>query len=132
MLQKYVSILSGAQGLARKAADQRLRPKGLKARPKETSSALSRTHKAPVEMEEKEPKAKDSIQYILERLSEILPQDVNADGDDTSFASAPMEIDAAPEEGGRLIRAFIRIKHPELRDAIIKLATRMANAKTLK
>jgi hypothetical protein len=83
-------------------------------------------------MEEKEPKAKDSIQYILERLSEILPQDVNADGDDTSFASAPMEIDAAPEEGGRLIRAFIRIKHPELRDAIIKLTTRMANAETLK
>ena len=43
-----------------------------------------------------------------------------------------MEIDAAPEEGGRLIRAFIRIKHPELRAAIIKLATRMANVKTLK
>jgi hypothetical protein len=83
-------------------------------------------------MEEKEPKPKDSIQYILERLSEILPQDVNADGDDTSLASATMEIDTSPEEGGRLIRAFIRIKHPELRAAIIKLATRMANVKISK
>jgi hypothetical protein len=58
-------------------------------------------------MEEKEPKPKDSIQYILERLSEILPQDVSVDGDDTSFTSATTEIDASPEEGGRLIRAFI-------------------------
>jgi hypothetical protein len=80
-------------------------------------------------MEEKEPKAKDSIQYILERLSEILPQDVNADSDDTISASATREIDATPEEGGRLIHAFIRIKHPELRAAIIKLTTRVANVK---
>jgi hypothetical protein len=76
-------------------------------------------------MEEKEPKPKDSIQYILERLSEILPQDVSVDGDDTSFTSATTEIDVSPEEGGRLIRAFIRIKHPELRAAIIKLTTRV-------
>ena len=62
-------------------------------------------------MEEKEPKAKDSIQYILARLSEILPQDVNGDGDDTSFASAPMEIDSAPEEGGGLIY-YTCFKHP--------------------
>jgi hypothetical protein len=83
-------------------------------------------------MEEKEPKPKDSIQYILERLSEILSQDVNADGDDTSFASAAMEIDASPEEGGRLIRAFIRIKHPELRAAIINLTTRIENVRVSK
>ena len=83
-------------------------------------------------MEEKEPKPKDSIQYILERLSESLPQDVNADGDDTSLASATMEIDASPEEGALLIRAFIRIKQPELRAAIIKLTTQMAKVKRLK
>ena len=78
-------------------------------------------------MEEKEPKPKDSIQFILQRLSEVPPQDVNADSDDTSSASATMEIHATPEEGRRLIRAFIRIKHPELRAAIIKLTTRVAN-----
>jgi hypothetical protein len=83
-------------------------------------------------MEEKEPKPKDSIQYILQRLSEILPQEANADSDATSSASATIEIDATPEEGGRLIRAFIRIKHPELRAAIINLATRMANVKISK
>ena len=83
-------------------------------------------------MEEKEPKPKDSIQFILQRLSEIIPQDANADSDDTSSASATMEIDATPQEGGRLIRAFIRIKHPELRAAIIKLTTRVANVKISK
>ena len=82
-------------------------------------------------MEEKEPKRTDSIQHILERLSEILPKEAAADSDDTSSASATMEIDATPEEGGRLIRAFIRIKHPELRAAIINLATRMANVKNI-
>ena len=82
-------------------------------------------------MEEKEPKPKSSIQYILERLSEILLQDENADAD-TSFLRTPMEIDASPEEGARLIRAFIRIKQPELRAAIIKLTTEMAEVKTLK
>jgi hypothetical protein len=82
-------------------------------------------------MEEKEPKPKSSIQYILERLSEILLQDENADAD-TSFLSTPAEIDASPEEGARLIRAFIRIKQPELRTAIIKLTTQMAEVKTLK
>jgi hypothetical protein len=83
-------------------------------------------------MEEKEPKTKDSTQFILQRLFEILPQDANADSDDTSSASATMEIDATPDEGGRLIRAFIRIKHPELRAAIIKLTTQVANVKISK
>jgi hypothetical protein len=80
-------------------------------------------------MEEKEPKPKESIQFILQRLSDIRPQDANADSAHTSSASATMEIHATPEEGGRLIRAFVRIKHPELRAAIIKLTTRMANVK---
>ena len=79
-------------------------------------------------MEEKESKPNYSIQYILERLSEILLQDENADAD-TSFLSTPTEIDASPEEGARLIRAFIRIKQPELRAAIIKLATRWRTLK---
>jgi hypothetical protein len=82
-------------------------------------------------MEEKEPKPKSSIQYILERLFEIILHDENADAD-TSFLSTPTEIDASPEEGARLIRAFIRIKQPELRAAIIKITTQMAEVKTLK
>jgi hypothetical protein len=43
-----------------------------------------------------------------------------------------MEIEATPEEGRRLIRAFIRIKHPELRGAIVKLTTQLANVKISK
>jgi hypothetical protein len=37
-----------------------------------------------------------------------------------------MEIYASPEEGVRLIRAFVGIKQPELRAAIIKIATQLA------
>jgi hypothetical protein len=37
----------------------------------------------------------------------------------------------SPEEGVRLICAFIRIKQPELRAAIVKLATQMADVKAL-
>ena len=87
--------------------------------------------KAPVEMEEKEPKPRDSIQYLLEHLFEMLPQEEHADVGDTSFVRPPMEIYASPEEGARLVRAFIRIKQPELRAAIIKLAARIADVKTL-
>jgi len=40
-----------------------------------------------------------------------------------------MEIHASTEEGARLIRAFIGIKQPGLRAAIIKLATEIADVK---
>jgi hypothetical protein len=80
-------------------------------------------------MEEKETKARDFAQYILESLSEIFSQDKHADVGDTSFVRAPMVIYASPEEGARLIRAFICIKQPELRAAIIKLAKQMAEIK---
>ena len=76
-------------------------------------------------MEEKETEAKDYIEYILESISAILSQDKHADVDDASLVHAPTEIYASPEEGARLIRAFIRIKQPALRAAIIKLATQM-------
>jgi hypothetical protein len=56
-------------------------------------------------MEEKESKSNYSIQYILERLSEILLQDENADVD-TSFLSTPTEIDASPEEGASYPRVY--------------------------
>jgi hypothetical protein len=49
------------------------------------------------------------------------------DGNNTNFIDSPIEIPASPEEGVRLIRAFIRIKQPELRAAIIKLATLTAD-----
>jgi hypothetical protein len=120
-----------ARGVAKKAAHRR-QANGIQAGSKGHPRPSAAAHKAPVEMKKKERKPKDSIQYILQRLSEIPPQDVNADSDDTSSASATMEIDATPEEGRRLIRAFIRIKHPELRAAIVKLTTRVANVKISK
>ena len=51
-------------------------------------------------MEEKEPATKDSAEYLLEAILR----------NNTSFAHALVEISASPEEGVRLIRAFIRIK----------------------
>ena len=86
-------------------------------------------------MKKKEPKPNVTTGYILQRLrrlSEIMPQDEHADVDDTSFEGAPIEVYAPPEEGGRLIRAFIRIKQPELRAAIIKLVAQMGYVKTSK
>jgi hypothetical protein len=66
---------------------------------------------------------KDSIEYLLEGLLR------NKHGDDSyvGFVPAPIEISASPEEGVLLIRAFLRIKQPELRVAIIDLATRLAD-----
>ena len=70
-------------------------------------------------MKEKETKTEDSTEYILDNIS----RSSHADIGDTSFDCAPTEIYASPEEGVRLISAFIRIKQPELRAAITKLTT---------
>jgi hypothetical protein len=78
-------------------------------------------------MEEKEANPKDSIEYILDSLLEILSRDKRANVGDTSLAREPMEIYASAEEGAQLIRVFICIKQPELRAAIIKLAAQMAD-----
>jgi hypothetical protein len=75
-----------------------------------------------VEMEEKKVTTKDSIESILEILRRK-----HGFCSNTSFVDAPIEISASPEEGVRLVRAFLRIKQPELRAAIIKLATQMAD-----
>ena len=74
-------------------------------------------------MEEKEIAIKDNIEHLLMGLLQ------NKHGDDGHVDSvpAPIEIFASPEEGVLLIRAFLRIKQPELRAAIIDLATRMAD-----
>jgi hypothetical protein len=74
-------------------------------------------------MEEKETTMKDSIECLLEGLL----ANKAGDYDRIGFVAAPVEISASPEEGVLLIRAFLRIKQPELRAAIIKLATRMAD-----
>jgi len=68
-------------------------------------------------MEEKETKMKDFIEDLLEGLLR------NEHGD----VPTPVAIPASPEEGVLLIRAFLRIKQPELRAAIIDLATRLAD-----
>jgi hypothetical protein len=75
-------------------------------------------------MEEKESTTKDSIEYLLQ----VILRGKHGGSRNKNFGDAPIEISASPEEGVRLIRAFIRIKHPELRVAIIKLATQMADA----
>ena len=72
-------------------------------------------------MEEKETTMKDFIEYLLEGLLR------NKHGDDGHIVPTPVEISASPEEGVLLIRAFLRIKQPELRAAIIDLATRLAD-----
>jgi hypothetical protein len=41
----------------------------------------------------------------------------------------PSEIYASAEEGARLMREFVRIKKPDARAAIIRLARRMAEVK---
>jgi hypothetical protein len=76
-----------------------------------------------MEMEEKETTTKDSIEHLLDGLLR------NKHGDDghIGFVPAPIEISASPEEGVLLIRAFLRIKQPELRAAIIDVATRLAD-----
>jgi hypothetical protein len=73
-----------------------------------------------MEMQEKETKMKDFIDYLSESLLR------NKHGD----VPTPVEISASPEEGVVLIRAFLRIKQPELRAAIIDLATRMADLRS--
>jgi hypothetical protein len=73
-------------------------------------------------MEEKETTAKASIEALLDSH---LPSKRDDRGN-TKFVH-PINIFASPEEGVHLIRAFIRIKQPELRAAIIKLATQFAD-----
>jgi hypothetical protein len=78
-------------------------------------------------MEEKEPTTKDPIEYLLESIL----RSKNRGGGNTNYVHAPVEISASPEEGVRLIRAFICIKQPELRAAIIKLTTQIADDRAL-
>jgi hypothetical protein len=76
-------------------------------------------------MEEKEATAKDSIESLL---ASILRSKHGGRGN-TGFVREPIEIYASPEEGAHLMRAFIRIKQPRFRAAIIKLATQIADGK---
>jgi hypothetical protein len=80
-------------------------------------------------MEEKEGYPKDSIEYILASILEIISRDKRANVGETSLAHEPMEIYASAEEGVRLMRVFVRIKQPELRAAIIKLTTQIADVR---
>jgi hypothetical protein len=124
----------GMRGSWHKSSEPALKRKGSK-RDSHTSSAARRAYEAhrpvlyfggPVEemeMEEKETTMKDSIEYLLEGLL----RNKHADDGHVGFVHTPVEISASPEEGVLLIRAFLRIKQPELRAAIIDLATRMAD-----
>ncbi len=83
-------------------------------------------------MEQKEASHKDYIEYILRSILEFLSQDKHAIVCDTDIAREPTGIYASAEEGARLIRVFIRVKQPELRAAIIKLTTQMADVASTK
>jgi hypothetical protein len=80
-------------------------------------------------MEEKESYPKDSIEYILASILEIISHNKRENVGETSLAGEPMEIYASAEEAARLIRVFIRIERPELRAGIIELATQIADAR---
>jgi hypothetical protein len=80
-------------------------------------------------MVDKEREPKSPIANILQRLSEILPQSELEEMGNTSATRGSFEIYAAPDEGQRLIRVFMRIKQPELRAALIKIAARMVDVK---
>jgi prepilin-type processing-associated H-X9-DG protein len=73
-------------------------------------------------MEKKEATKKDSIEYLLKRIL----RSRHGGGSNTSFVDAPIELSASPEEGSVYKRVH-RIKQPELRAAIIKLVTQMAD-----
>jgi hypothetical protein len=77
----------------------------------------------------REPKPEHSAVRILQQISDLLPKEEQADVSDTNFVHAQMNIYASPEEGERLIRAFIRIQQPAMRAAIIRLARKMALVK---
>jgi hypothetical protein len=77
------------------------------------------------EMKGKGIKTGDSIDYIL---ASLLKSQSGSDGDKISVRKS-IEIYASPEEGVSLIRAFIKIKQPAFRAALIDLATRMADRK---
>ena len=76
-------------------------------------------------MKDKGRKTVDSIDYIL---ASLLKSQSSYHKDKISVRKS-IEIYASPEEGVRLIRAFIQIKQPEFRAALIELATRMADYK---
>jgi hypothetical protein len=75
-----------------------------------------------VEMEKKAT-TKDSIESIVESIFRSKHDSCS----DTSLVDTPIGIFTPPEEGVRLIHAFIRIKQPELCAAIIKLSTKLAD-----
>jgi hypothetical protein len=74
----------------------------------------------------KEPEPEHSTLRILQQISDLIPKEEQADVSSNDFVDAPINIYASPEEGERLIRAFIRIQHPAMRAAIIRLARQMA------
>ena len=134
MFRKCVSIWDAGAG-TKKSSEPPLKREGPTKHDSKTSSAARRAYEAhrpvlyfgsPVEvmqMEEKETAIKDSIDCLLEGLL----RNKHGDGGYVGFVPAPIEISASPEEGVLLIRAFLRIKQPELRVAIIDLATRMGD-----
>jgi hypothetical protein len=99
----------------------------IKRDPQEIAGPLFAREDGAVEMQENGANRQDSIESIVENLLEITSRYSCAN--DTSLAREPMEIYASAQEGARLMRVFIRIKQPDARAAIIKLATQMAEVR---
>jgi hypothetical protein len=68
---------------------------------------------------------KDSIERLLQSILS------SKSGNNSSVIDAPIESSASPEEGVRLIHAFICITQPELRAAIIKVVIQLADVRDL-
>jgi hypothetical protein len=120
-LIKYVSFfLSIRQGRAKSRS-----AKNHDSRAQKTLFWCKGSSKAREEMA-REPEPEHSVLRILQHISDLLPKEEQADMSDTNFVDAPINIYASPEEGERLIRAFIRIQQPAMRAAIVRLATQMA------
>jgi hypothetical protein len=139
MLQKCVSIYGRREALAQKAVNRAKRKRKqsaihgyLRRRQAQLIRRLVRRCTQSgwfkrVETQEKETITEDYIEYLLRSIF----RSKHIDSSNVGLIDAPIESPASPEEGVRLIRAFICIKQPELRAAIIKLATQVAEFRAL-
>jgi hypothetical protein len=53
-------------------------------------------------------------------------QSEHGDSSKNDLLLFPIEIYALPEEGAKLVRAFVRIEQPELRKIIVELVSQLA------
>jgi hypothetical protein len=70
---------------------------------------------------------KDTVENTIKAILEIVLRNKLDYHRDARVIHEIDQVYASPEEGVHLIHAFIRIKQPELRAAIIKLTTQLVD-----